>query len=194
MVKILAAADLHGSYDIAKTLSEKARENNVDLIVLAGDLHGMKEGKGKILDVFQKENQKVIFIPGNWDSQKEHDLLRKKTRSIHNYYVTYDDVGLVGIGNCDMKFSLDEEDFFQIKKQFLRMKTSKKVLVSHLHARGTKAEFSGILGDDFLRKAVDEFSPDLLISAHIHEGEGIEDVIGKTRVLQVGRKGKIIDI
>jgi Icc-related predicted phosphoesterase len=34
----------------------------------------------------------------------------------------------------------------------------------------------------------------LLISAHIHEAEGLEDIIGKTKVIQVGKKGKILEI
>ena len=194
MVKILAAADLHGSYDIANKLSKKAKENSVDLIVLAGDINGMKEGAGGIIDVFLKENQKVLFIPGNWDSTKEHDILKNKAKSIHNYYVTHDGVAFAGIGSSDMKFSLDEDDFYEIKKQFLKMKSGRRVLVSHLHARGTKAEFSGVLGDDVLRRAIDEFNPDLLISAHIHEGEGIEEMIGNTKVVQVGRRGTIIEI
>jgi len=67
-------------------------------------------------------------------------------------------------------------------------------LVSHLHAAGTKAEFSGIPGDEVVREAIDEFKPDLLIAAHIHESEGIEDKIGGTRVVQVGRRGKIIEV
>ena len=45
-----------------------------------------------------------------------------------------------------------------------------------------------------LSKAVEKFKPDLLISSHIHEAEGIEDKIGDTRVVQVGKKGKILEI
>ena len=63
-----------------------------------------------------------------------------------------------------------------------------------MHAAGTKAEFSGIPGDAILRKAVREFKPDMLISAHIHEAEGLEDMIEKTKVVQVGKLGKIIEI
>jgi len=74
------------------------------------------------------------------------------------------------------------------------MKPAKRILVSHLHAHGTKAEFSGIAGEKVLRKAVKDFKPDLLISAHIHEAEGIEDRIGKTKVVQVGRRGKVLEI
>jgi Icc-related predicted phosphoesterase len=66
--------------------------------------------------------------------------------------------------------------------------------MSHLHSAGTKAEFSGIAGDFILRKAVETFKPDVLISAHIHEAEGLDDFIGKTRVVQVGRKGTIFEV
>jgi Icc-related predicted phosphoesterase len=89
---------------------------------------------------------------------------------------------------------LDKGDLADIKKNFGRIKAGKRVLVSHLHAAGTKAEFSGIPGDEVIREVVDEFKPDLLIAAHIHEGEGIEDRIGKTRVVQVGRRGKVLEI
>ena len=81
-----------------------------------------------------------------------------------------------------------------IKRNFSRMKSSKRILVSHLHAEGTLAEFSGIPGDEVVLKAVKEFEPELLIAAHIHESEGIEDKIGKTKVVQVGRCGKILEI
>jgi len=194
MVRILAAADFHGSYDIAKSLAKKAAKYNVDLVVLAGDLHGHREGQGFLLDPFIQENKKVLFIPGNWDSLEEHERLRHKAKSIHRYYVTYDGVGIAGIGSPNMKFRLDEDDFLEIKRLFNKMKPEKKILVSHLHARGTKAEFSGVEGDEIIRRAVEEFEPDILLSAHIHEGEGIEDRIGKTRVFQVGRRGKIFEI
>ena len=193
-LRILAAADLHGDLDIAKKLSAKGKREKVDLVVLAGDIYGYSDGKPGILDPFAKAGQKVIFIPGNCDFDKEHEMLKKEARSIHNYYVTYDGVGIVGIGNPNWKLSLDVGDLAEIKKNFNRIKSGKRILVSHLHAAGTKAEFSGIPGDDVIRDVVDEFKPDLLIAAHIHEGEGIEDKIGKTKVVQVGRKGKILEV
>ena len=192
-LKILAAGDLHGDIGIAKKLSEKARKGKVDLVVLAGDIHGyMGEGEG-ILKPFKKAKQKVVFIPGNLDSSIDLENL-KDGRNIHNYYVTYGGVGIAGIGSPDWKLELEKGDLREIKKNFARMKSGKKILVSHLHAADTGAEFSGIPGDEILKKAVKEFKPDLLISAHIHEAEGIEDKIGKTKVIQVGRQGKILEI
>jgi len=193
-LKILAASDLHGSIDIAKKLSAKAKKNKVDLVILAGDINGSSEGDGRVLEPFEKAKQKVIFVPGNWDTREEHEDMRKMAKSVDNYYVSYGDVGIGGIGNMDWNFSFDKDDLNSIKKNFKRMKPKKRILVSHIHAAGTKAEFSGIPGDKILREAVENIKPDILISGHIHEGEGIEDMIGNTRVIQVGRNGKIIEI
>lgn len=193
-LKILAAADLHEDLNIAKKLSKKAKKEKVDLVVLAGDIYGYSKGNGKILEPFRNAGQKIFFIPGNCESNEECAMLARDGKSIHNYYVTYKGVGIAGIGNPNWKLSLDEEDLENIKRNFERMKAKKRILVSHLHAKETKAEFFGIPGDKILRKAVEYFKPDLLIAAHIHEGEGIEDKIGKTKVVQVGRRGKILEI
>ncbi|MFH1452273.1 MAG: metallophosphoesterase [archaeon] len=193
-LRILAAADLHGNLDIAERLSQKARKEKVDLVVLAGDLNGTMQGDGSILEPFVRANQKVLFVPGNWENETEEMLLKTRGKSIDNYYVSYGDVGIAGIGSRNWKFSLDEGDFEKIKRNFLRMKPSKKVLVSHLHAKDLKFERFGFYGDEVLRRAVEDVQPDLLISAHIHEIEGMEDKIGKTRVVQVGRKGTVLEI
>jgi Icc-related predicted phosphoesterase len=193
-LKILAAADLHGDFDIAKKLSIKAKKNKVDLVVLAGDIYGYDVGDEGILDAFRKAGQKVVFVPGNCDFDDECRVLERNGKNIHNYYVTYGDVGIAGVGSPNWKLSLDDDDLGEIKRNFDRMKPAKRILVSHLHAEGTAAEFSGIPGETVLRKAVDNFKPDLLISAHIHEAEGIEDKIGKTRIIHVGRRGKILEI
>ena len=67
-------------------------------------------------------------------------------------------------------------------------------MVTHMHPSNSKAEFSGFKGSKSIRKAIDEFQPDLLLCGHIHEAEGIEDKINKTKVLNVGKEGKIIEI
>jgi Icc-related predicted phosphoesterase len=193
-LKILAAGDLHGDIGLSKKLSKKAKKEKVDLVVLSGDINGSEDLGNKMLMPFSEANQRVLFIPGNWESSGEHEAMKKFGKSIHNYYVNYGDVGIVGIGSEDWHLELDKEDFKMIKENFDRMKSKKRILVSHLHAEGTGAEFSGIPGDKILRKAVEEFKPDLLISSHIHEAEGVEDKIGKTRVVQVGKKGKILEI
>ncbi len=197
MVKILAAGDIHGSKTIADKLSHKALKNEVDLVILAGDIFGvLKNEDSSLLNSFKKNNQKVFFVNGNWDSLEETNKLIKHSyaKSLEDSYYVYDGVGITGVGNADWRMKLEESDLTKIKNNFEKMKDVKKVLVSHGHASGTKAEFSGISGDEILRRAIDELNPDLLISAHIHEAEGIEEKIGNTKIIQVGHNGKIINI
>ena len=197
-LRILAAGDFHGSVELAKKASDKAKREKVDLVVLAGDIHGAIEGVD-VLAPFRKAGQKVVFVPGNWDTSKEAGLLRNvhEMKNLDGYYVNYKGVDIVGIGNPDFELVLDEKKAAaKLKNVFekIRAKKGRKILVSHAHAAGTKAEFSGFAGSKALRAAIDKFKPDLFISGHIHEAEGIEEVVGKTRVINVGRKGRIIDI
>lgn len=192
-LKILAAADLHGDFGVAEKLSKKAARKKVDLVVLAGDIYGYSKGKSGILKVFSEAGQKVVFVPGNCDFDEDLEKL-KDGRNIHNYYVSYSGVGIAGIGSPNWKLSLDEGDLKSIRDNFSRMKDKKRILVSHLHAEGTAAEFSGVPGEGVLRDALVEFKPDLLISAHIHEGEGLQDLVGKTKIVQVGSRGTVLEI
>jgi len=195
--KILAASDIHGDTDSVKKLAEKAEKNNVDLVVLAGDLTGIIETKD-LIKPFKDRKQRVVFVPGNWDSSETAEVLSKlyKIKDIGKHYVKYDDVGIFGIGSPDWQLDLDNDKTFnKLKKDFDKIKDlEKKIMVSHIHAAGTKAEFSGIEGSEGLRRAIKEFQPDLFISGHIHEAEGLQEKIGKTKVVSVGRKGKIIEI
>lgn len=198
-LRILAAGDLHGSGKVAQNLADKAKREKVDLVVLAGDLHGMMEGEDDMITPFKKAKQKVVFVPGNWDSSLEVDILHYEhgIKNLDAYYIDFNGVDIVGFGNPDFElFPSKATVFRKLNKNFERIKTKsgKKILVSHLHAAGTKAEKFGIPGCPGLREVVEKFQPDILISAHIHQAEGIEDLIGKTKVFQVGRKGKIIDV
>lgn len=192
-LRILAAGDLHGDFDVADKLSRKAGREKVDLVILAGDIYGYGEGEPGILEVFARAGQKVVFVPGNCDFDEDLERMGEG-KNIHGCYVDYAGVGIAGVGCGNWKLGLDDGDLELIRGCFSRMKSERRILVSHLHAAGTLAEFSGVAGEDVLRRAIEEFGPDLLIAAHIHEGEGIEDVIGETRVVQVGRRGKIIEV
>ncbi len=194
-LKILAAGDLHGDVDAARKLSKKAKKEKVDLVLLLGDIHGIQESKGLMAE-FKKNKQRLVFVPGNWDTSFETGILEDiyNLKNLERHYVTYGDVGIFGVGNSDFRFSVDKKELDRLMSEFRKAKARKKILVSHLHSKGSKAEFSGFPGDEIIRKAIDYLKPDLFLSAHIHEAEGIEEKIGKTKVIQVGRKGKIFEI
>ncbi len=195
--KILAAGDFHGDSSVTKKLAEKAHREKVDLVILTGDITSPIETKN-FLKPFVERGEKVVFVPGNWDSSETINFLSHLygIKNVGEKYARYDDVGIFGIGSPDWRLELDEKKAYdKLKKDFEKIKDlKKKVLVSHLHASGTKSEFSGVKGSDALRKAIDRFQPDLFLSGHIHEAEGLEEKIGKTRVISVGKKGTIIEL
>lgn len=197
-LKILAAADFQGSSAVAESLAKKAEKAKVDLVILAGDIHGSTPSKN-LISPFIKRNQKVIFVPGNWDSTLESNLI-KDTYNINNIdgtYTHYKGVDIVGIGSPDFRLDIDtKKNMDKLVKNFEKIKENnhKKILVSHIHAKDTLAEFSGFKGSKVVRKAIDYFQPDIFISSHIHEAEGLEQKIGKTKVFQVGKHGRIIEL
>ncbi len=199
-LRILAAGDIHGDSATSKKLAEKAEKEKVDLVILTGDLTGMTQTKN-LIKPFLEKHQKVIFIPGNWESKADADALSKlyNIKNLENNYVVYKNTGIFGIGSKDWAlFPDDERTFNKLKKENEKLdkikSLEKKIMISHLHAAGTKSELSGIPGNEGIRKAIEKFQPDLFIHSHIHELEGVEEKIGKTRVVNVGRRGRIFEI
>ena len=119
------------------------------------------------------------------------------TKNIHGYSFLKNDIGIFGAGTADIGIHQlkDSEMFELLRKGHERIKNvKKKIMVTHMHPRGSKSEFSGFKGSKAIRRAVEEFHPDILINAHIHEAAGLEDKIGKTRIINVSRKEKIFEI
>jgi len=196
-LKILAAGDIHGDSKLSQKLAERAEREKVDLVILTGDITGSVQTKG-IIKPFIDRKQKVLFVPGNWETAEDAEDFSSRygIKNLDEHYAVYGNVGIFGIGSMDWAlFPDNQRTFKKLDKDFQKIKNlEKKIMISHLHAAGTKSELSGIPGNDGIRKAIDKFQPDLFIHAHIHELDGVEEKIGKTRVIHAGRRGKIIEI
>lgn len=199
--KILAAGDIHGDSGLAKKLANQASKENVDLVVLCGDITSPRTETTNLIKPFVTAGKKVLLIPGNHDSFATADFLAEMygVKNIHGYSVKYDDVGFFGCGGANIGIeALAEDEIFDVlKKGFDKVKKmNKTIMVTHVHPTGTKMEkFSQFVpGSTGIRKAVEKFKPDIMFCSHVHEAEGVEEYIGKTKVINVGRKGKIIEL
>ncbi len=197
-VKILAAGDFHGDQQAAQKIADDAKREGVDLIVLNGDIVEEHQPEG-IVGKFAGRN--VALLPGNHESEATVEFLaqRYKATNLHGYSMALGDVGIFGAGGADSGFTnLTEAELYEaLKKGFERVKhLPKKVMVTHIHPADSKIEkFSQFVrGSNVLRRVIDAFKPDVLVCGHVHEAEGIEEVIGTTRVVNVGKKGKIIEL
>jgi uncharacterized protein len=200
-LKILAAGDIHGDVGLAKKLAEMAKKENVDLVVLCGDITQADQSTDNLIGPFKKLHEKILLIPGNHEPISTVDFLAEAydVKNLHGYSVKYKDVGIFGAGSANIGlFQLSEKEIYDLlKKGFDRIKyLNKKIMVTHVHPTGSKMEkFTKFFpGSNGVKKAIDKFKPDILFCSHVHEAEGIEEKIGNTLVINVGRKGKIIEI
>ncbi len=200
-MRLLAAGDIHGDTFLVKRLAERAEKENVDLVVLCGDLTQAEESTKGLIGPFLEKNKKVIIIPGNHETIATADFLAQlyNVTNLHGYSIQSDGVGLFGCGGANVGLSqLSEDEIYQtLKKGFDSVKElNKRIMVTHVHHSNTKIEkFSNFVrGSSGVEKAVKIFKPDILLCSHVHEADGIEETLGSTRVINVGKAGKIIEL
>jgi|SRR3989344_2576362 len=199
-MKIFAASDVHGDTRWIEKLAEQAEKEKVDIVLLCGDLTLDESMTENILGPFKKRNLKVALIPGNHESTATTNFLAEKYQSynLHGYGIRIGDIGIFGAGHANVGPHMidDEELFALIKKSHDMIKTSKKkILVTHVHPEDSLSEqLSHFPGSAAVTKAITLFKPDIHVCGHVHECEGIEEVIGKTQSINVGKGGKIIEI
>src|SRR3989338_8414745 len=188
-VKILAAADMHGDTKAAKRLAEKAAK--ADMVVICGDITFFDiESKGMIGPFLEKKRQ-VVFVAGNHDSPATAEFLTEKykIKNLQEYSFIFNDIGFFGCGGANIGPNITPENdiFYYLNRNFNYVKKAKKkVMVTHIHPEGSIS--SMYTGSAAVRKAIEKFQPDIHLCGHLHETEGKEDKICKTRVINVGTK------
>jgi len=201
-MKILAAGDLHGDTRGAEQLAEKAEKEKVDYVILCGDITQAEQSTKGLIGPFVKLGKKVILIPGNHETIATADFLAELygAKNLHGYSITTKDkIGIFGCGGANIGLSqLTEEEIFEkLKQGFEQVKgLKKKIMITHVHPSESKIEkFTSFFpGSTGITKAINKFKPDILLCSHVHEAEGIEEKIGETLVINVGKKGKVIEV
>ncbi len=199
-MKILAAGCLHNDVDLIEKLARQAEDENVDLVVLAGDLTFGEASTDNIVGPFVKRNRKVALIPGNHETVATADFLARKygVTNLHGYGLRHGDIGFFGCGGANIGlFQLAEDDILSyLEKSHKYIKDARKrIMVTHVHpAESMMEQFSEFVkGSTGVTAAIEKLKPDLLLCSHVHEASGLEETIGGTRVINVARTGKIIE-
>jgi len=198
--RILAIGDIHGDSGLVKKLAKKAEQEKVDLVIFAGDITLANAEMKNIIAPFQKIKKPVLMIPGNHESEETTDFLSQiydNATNIHGYAFKKDDIGIFGAGTVDWgREGKNSDEILRLLKQGHKYikDQEKKIMVTHMHPRGSKAEIFGFRGSKAVRKAIQELKPDILISAHIHEAGGLQEKINNTFVINVSRNPTIFEI
>jgi len=202
-MKILASGDLHGDVNQIKLLAKQAKKENVDLVILTGDITNFNTSTENLIGPFKKIGKKVLLIPGNHEPITTTDFLAElyDIKNLHGYSVKYENIGIFGAGGSSVvgpsSIIPEKEMFNLLKKGFEKIKyLEKKIMVTHEHPSGSKIEkFTKFFpGSDAIKDAINKFHPNILLCSHVHEAEGLEEKIGNTRVISVGKNGRIINL
>ena len=199
-MKILTVGCLHGDLTQAKKLVDTAVKEKVDLVVFNGDFTFGGGHTPGVFKAFKDKGLKIALLPGNHEDPSLAEFLMHKYGAInlHGYGMKFGDVGIFGCGAANIGiFQLPEDEIYRMLKEgFSKIENArKKIMFTHVHPHDTLIErLSGFPGSKGAKWAIDALQPDMHLSSHIHETEGLEEDIGNTKVISVGRHGKIIEI
>jgi len=202
-MKILAASDIHGDKKIIDNLVKKAEKERIDLIILCGDLTFAESDLTGLIGPFKKLNKKIIIIPGNHETVASTEFLAKQYKpgvyDLHGKSILlYDEIGLFGFGGANIGlFDVTENEIkSNLEKALEPIKNAKKkIMITHMPPYNTNLDLLWQhTGSKSIREIIEKEQPDLCLCGHIHETFGKYQLIGKTKVINVGQKGVIIDV
>ncbi len=201
-LRLLVASDVHGDVRTMKKLAQMADEQDVDAVVLCGDLTDFDMyGKGLIMP-FLEIKKEVLFVQGNHDITAGEVLSEKyKIKNLQFYPAIIKNVGFFGCGSASAGpyFLTEEEIASYIDKGFEKVRAAeKKVLVTHMRPKGSVIEkiapWLRYSGSASIREAIAKFKPDINICGHIHEAQDLDEKMFSTMVIGTGPGGRIIEI
>lgn len=191
-MRLVAVTDIHGRNSKVREFLDHIREDEFDLILIAGDLthFGGKEAASHILKEFISFGKPFYAVMGNCDGKEVLDLLEELGVGIHNKRVEFNGIGIVGIGGSNITpfstiWEFSEDEIWEI---LIRNYQDGDIVLSHVPPKNTKVDktFVGThAGSKALRRFIEEYQPPLIICGHIHEAIGIDE-IGRTIIVNPG--------
>lgn len=199
-MKILAFVDLHANEKALQKIRLKAKRDQVDLCIFAGDISFMGEEIMSILSDINDLGIPTALIHGNHEEEEETNLACKAFKNltyIHKDVYDFGNMRVFGYGGGG--FAMRDEEFESVANSvFLKRisKSKKNILVLHGPPYGTKLDQLGedFVGNQSYRIFIENTNFDLVICGHIHENARKEDKINQTRVINPGPSGKVLEL
>ena len=200
-MRLLAFSDLHRDRAAARSIVERAEEEEIDVVVGAGDFAVKRGGIEDALDILREIDRPTVLVPGNGESDDE---LRAACRGwdaahvLHGAGVTIAGVDFFGIGAGipvtpfgSWSFDLSEEEAHRMLEPCPR----NGVLVSHSPPHGHVDRTAGVhLGSKAVLETIERVAPRLVVCGHIHGCWGQRSTLGSTQIVNAGPEGHILDL
>jgi hypothetical protein len=198
-MRILAFTDVHGDLSTLERIKKIGKEEDVDLIVFAGDYTFFEDHIGLLTRKLSELGTNVLLIHGNHEYDETVYVLCKKYKNMHFMHNRAKKIGkYIFIGYGGGGFAQHDPEFAKTMRALVKnIKNEEIVLITHAPPYKTKVDLMprhGHVGNIDYRRFIEKNNVVLHICGHLHERFGVTDKIGKTVVVNPGYKGKIIEL
>jgi Icc-related predicted phosphoesterase len=197
-VKLLLFSDIHNDW---KTL-ERILAVEADYYISAGDQVTWGRGLERCGEILKTRGEKVWVLPGNHESaQQITDLCARN--GLNDFHERHFAVGrwiVAGLGYSsptpfDTPGEYSETEIARRLEPFVPLEPL--VLVCHAPPRDTALDqvHPGLhAGSTAVREFIEKRQPEYFFCGHIHEAEGVEIQMGRTRARNVGKKAYLLEL
>ncbi len=173
-----------------------------DLYIAAGDLTNFAKGLEKMGPLLKSKGDRMYVMPGNHETDVDIERFTATwgLQNFHNRVISAGKYQIAGLGYSNITpfqtpGEYTEDQFEERLSAWRNIKPL--ILICHCPPKGTaldQASPGNHYGSPAVRKFIEEEQPEYFFCGHIHEAEGIEDVIGNTRGRNVGKRGYLLEI
>lgn len=197
-MKFLTFVDIHEDAPVLKELVKRAAKDDIDFVLCAGDFTTWGRGLKNFLKTFEKLGKKLYLIPGNHEEREGLlDLVAEFPSAVNLHKNAVKIGGYMFLGYGGGGFAPEDAGFRKLAREWYgKYKGQKIVLVTHMPPFGTTLDLLGNqhVGNIDYRHWIERLQPKLVIAGHLHETAGATDMIGKTRVVNPGWEGMVIEL
>lgn len=197
-MRILVFSDIHGD----KTALNRLMNTEADMYVAAGDLATFARGLDTLAPILARRGEKMWVLPGNHEhaSQVEIFCARYGFQTLHGKSLIVNGTHLAGLGHSNpTPFNTPGEDSETTIAANLEAFAALKplALICHCPPLNTPLDEAAPgrhFGSTAVRQFIDTHQPDWFLCGHIHEASGRNVLLGRTRAVNVGKQGYLLDL
>lgn len=191
-MKLLVTADFHSSREAFEKTLQKAKEAQVDAIIICGDIthFGSTQQATELLAKLVTLHLPILYVSGNTDPPELARIKIENANNLHAKCESVDNYSFIGVGAPHPTFEVPEEKIMQWLKNGVNecSQIQHLIIVAHVPPINTNVDIAhvgGHVGSLSLRRFISEIKPVAVFCGHIHEARGI-DYIGETMIVNPG--------
>jgi uncharacterized protein len=195
-MKILVFSDIHTDW---KRL-EQLLAIEADAYFCAGDVVSWARGLPDAGRLLARRAAQMYVLPGNHESTADIQRLCEDF-GLHNFHgqsVTLAGVSIAGLGySSPTPFKTPGEYTESQMANALAKLAPAQVLICHAPPKDTLLDRAGDkqhFGSTAVAEYIARTKPAYFFCGHIHEAEGVEEQLGETLGVNVGKRGRLLDL